>query len=254
MIRKGLGLGKGTGYYNIAPMDSYVHSLSAKGVKTKTFLKHQAKNKEVIYVCADCGIKWETKWLENKPKCPNCRSNLYVSTQDCLNNKDKERLKWYEDWKYLEGLDAKGNRFEILNWSMSAKGFGFKQLYSEFFSDRLSAKGKVIPKQRSIMWNPKTGEMLQGQLSHSTLLTSTGKSIKEFNEWVRGIYSPEHNKLFIRHYFAPKSNYAEFTADDFVKSEKMQLKFRNKLQVPRGTKVVYNITNPKLRQEGYIHF
>jgi len=33
-LRKGLGKGKGSGYYNIAPMDSHIHSLSAKGVKT----------------------------------------------------------------------------------------------------------------------------------------------------------------------------------------------------------------------------
>lgn len=33
--RRGLGKGLGTGYYNIAPMDSHIHSLSAKGMKTK---------------------------------------------------------------------------------------------------------------------------------------------------------------------------------------------------------------------------
>jgi hypothetical protein len=32
--RRGMGFGRGIGYYNIAPMDSHVHSLSAKGVKT----------------------------------------------------------------------------------------------------------------------------------------------------------------------------------------------------------------------------
>jgi len=34
--RKGLGKGMGTGYKNLAPMDSHIHSLSAKGVKTVT--------------------------------------------------------------------------------------------------------------------------------------------------------------------------------------------------------------------------
>jgi len=34
MKRKGYGLGKGQGYKNLMPMDSYIHSLSAKGVKT----------------------------------------------------------------------------------------------------------------------------------------------------------------------------------------------------------------------------
>ena len=34
MIRKGLGKGLGMGYKNIAPLDSHIHSLSAKGVKS----------------------------------------------------------------------------------------------------------------------------------------------------------------------------------------------------------------------------
>ena len=34
MKRRGLGKGLGVGYKNLAPMDSHVHSLSAKGVKT----------------------------------------------------------------------------------------------------------------------------------------------------------------------------------------------------------------------------
>jgi exosome complex RNA-binding protein Rrp4 len=33
-VRKGLGKGLGCGYKNIAPMDSHIHSLSAKGMKT----------------------------------------------------------------------------------------------------------------------------------------------------------------------------------------------------------------------------
>lgn len=33
-MRKGYGIGQGKGYYNLMPMDSHIHSLSAKGVKT----------------------------------------------------------------------------------------------------------------------------------------------------------------------------------------------------------------------------
>jgi len=35
--RRGLGKGLGTGYKNLAPMDSHIHSLSAKGVKSVTY-------------------------------------------------------------------------------------------------------------------------------------------------------------------------------------------------------------------------
>jgi len=45
--RKGLGKGLGTGYKNLAPLDSHIHSLSAKGVKTmskKKFHTYSLKN------------------------------------------------------------------------------------------------------------------------------------------------------------------------------------------------------------------
>ncbi len=32
-LRKGMGLGRGRGYYNIAPQDSYIHYLAGKGIK-----------------------------------------------------------------------------------------------------------------------------------------------------------------------------------------------------------------------------
>ena len=38
MRRRGLGKGLGTGYKNLAPMDSHIHSLSAKGVSQKKII------------------------------------------------------------------------------------------------------------------------------------------------------------------------------------------------------------------------
>ena len=40
-MRQNLGIGKGKGYYNLIPIDSHIHSLSAKGVKTR---KRQMRN------------------------------------------------------------------------------------------------------------------------------------------------------------------------------------------------------------------
>ena len=34
-VRKGMGVGRGRGYYNIAPQDSYIHYLSGKGIRIK---------------------------------------------------------------------------------------------------------------------------------------------------------------------------------------------------------------------------
>lgn len=39
-MRKGLGIGQGKGYYNLMPRDSYIHSLSAKGVKSVSIPKY----------------------------------------------------------------------------------------------------------------------------------------------------------------------------------------------------------------------
>lgn len=37
--RNGLGIGKGRGYYNLLPLDSHIHSLSARGVKTQCLMR-----------------------------------------------------------------------------------------------------------------------------------------------------------------------------------------------------------------------
>ena len=46
-IRKGLGLGKGKGYYNLVQRDPYIHSLSARGVKTFSTLYPKIKEKMI---------------------------------------------------------------------------------------------------------------------------------------------------------------------------------------------------------------
>jgi hypothetical protein len=45
MNRKNLGLGMGKGYYNLAPMDSHIHSLSAKGIEWYTDKQGHIKGK-----------------------------------------------------------------------------------------------------------------------------------------------------------------------------------------------------------------
>jgi hypothetical protein len=46
--RRGMGIGRGCGYYNIAPMDSHIHSLSAKGVKSLSQMEKKAIRKHLI--------------------------------------------------------------------------------------------------------------------------------------------------------------------------------------------------------------
>lgn len=47
MKRRGLGRGLGRGYYNLIPIDSYIHSLSAMGFKQKAVFKPRWDNLKV---------------------------------------------------------------------------------------------------------------------------------------------------------------------------------------------------------------
>jgi len=88
-----------------------------------------------------------------------------------------------------------------------------------------------------------------------TLLRVKGEN-QNINEWVRGFYEPSRNKLFIRHYFNPKSRYAEFTSKNFDISEKMQGRLVKKLKaygLPADVKIEYNVDNQLLHNEGFIH-
>jgi len=83
-MRRGLGKGLGTGYFNLVPMDSHIHSLSAKGVKSKIPTqivsgknydfgmiptpKKKGFIKEIAKKVVD-GVKWAEKWeKEHLPK------------------------------------------------------------------------------------------------------------------------------------------------------------------------------------------
>ena len=47
MRRKGLGKGMGTGYKNLLPMDSHIHSLNARGVKSRQLLYAKTTLKDI---------------------------------------------------------------------------------------------------------------------------------------------------------------------------------------------------------------
>lgn len=58
-MRKGLGIGKGRGYFNLVKLDSHIHSLSAKGVKSydpKAYFNKEVK-KENLKINLDLPIQ-----------------------------------------------------------------------------------------------------------------------------------------------------------------------------------------------------
>ena len=57
-MRRGLGYGRGKGYYNIVPIDHHIHSLSARGIKSKLYAMKRAdltKSEEIYTDCPYCG-------------------------------------------------------------------------------------------------------------------------------------------------------------------------------------------------------
>lgn len=70
-VRLGLGKGLGSGYKNILPKDSYIHGLSAKGVKTTNMYLVKYKRDDTIegYVKNQKGFyQWLKKLNDNRQK------------------------------------------------------------------------------------------------------------------------------------------------------------------------------------------
>jgi len=88
-VRRGLGKGLGTGYKNLAPMDSHIHSLSAKGVRTKN----------------DVAVLLQTKSLQG-----DVGHNLNYIPKGKFNKLKKAGLTEYSDGVNLDKVDlsAKG--------------------------------------------------------------------------------------------------------------------------------------------------
>jgi len=59
MKRQGLGKGQGQGYYNILPIDSHIHSLSARGVKQKVDYSGAVVPKVGAIIPAFPNMKWK---------------------------------------------------------------------------------------------------------------------------------------------------------------------------------------------------
>lgn len=95
-MRRGLGRGKGKGYYNLLPRDSYIHGLSAKGVKTH-LLSARDFNKKFSKDYAPNEIGYATTRIQNGTV------NIYVkdSGDKARNRKllkhEREELRLFKD-------------------------------------------------------------------------------------------------------------------------------------------------------------
>lgn len=360
MKRLGLGSGKGKGYYNLVPIDSHIHSMSARGITTttpirtplKTYyykdlpIKHRQLLESLDRRIEQKKLKWVSAVLHNdeistdrdmvkylmaeglskdeaqyyikqrekalsdphydvkpyysysmsakaiKDKYKNYYDKFYKLRQI---RKDEQRIEAIGRGFALPtigavgvrsasalvglGFDAGGATIPIVGlavggllgalyleeraWAKkvrSLKAKGFKKIQSDWVIDKKNILNthniKTGEKLQKFNWHPVTNEIIMGgNVPHVTLLREKGEN-QNINEWVRGFYEPSRNKLFIRHYFNPKSRVAEFTSKSFDLSEKMQAKLVKKLKeygLPADVKIEYNVDNQFLHNEGFIH-
>jgi len=100
-MRRGLGKGLGTGYRNLAPMDSHIHSLSARGVKTLTTLKKEFQLDDKNEPYSDRIYVKESKKFYDV---------LKTHKRDSLTSKDRAHYDIAHELIDKGKLDAKGKK------------------------------------------------------------------------------------------------------------------------------------------------
>lgn len=88
-MRKGLGYGKGRGYYNLTLRDPVVHSLSARGVKSSFTLNALSSNqKKRIKSFYNIQIKDKCLYFDNKP-IPLLKKKIYLKFNEKVSNESE---------------------------------------------------------------------------------------------------------------------------------------------------------------------
>jgi len=185
--RKGYGIGKGQGYKNMMPMDSHIHSLSAKGVKQKVDYMRAVVRFEDLnpdYPSTQMqGIKIEV--LERDYKDPNYIDEKIENTKRFYNNlldnfgnriKDPEIQKEFKKRLESGSLKAKGTKYPRDRRNYEIKGI-FKKKYPNakikvriqkysggesinVYTDLLKDPYNTLPEFNHIQWKRRVGQNL----------------------------------------------------------------------------------------------
>jgi len=220
-MRKGYGLGKGQGYKNLMPMDSYIHSLSAKGIKSYTKseqtrlknLLHSQRNaiitksamkqphKDIVQVLEEVDdarrtIEFGLGAKGKKYAVYDEQTNRYMETgRNVPLNQSIEEI-----WDYWEGgADLSQEDYdEMQKWSLKQKkewlegtGFRFdevdkdlKEELDNIDEDSFYAKGKEM-KQITKYYNKTIKEILE----EYDEIQKSGLSINDSKEFIEKKYN-----------------------------------------------------------------
>ena len=175
MMRKGLGKGLGMGYKNLVPIDTHIHSLSARGVKTFKGVRFpkswedKSFGKPIYAHCPNCGQGYD---INEDPRCPRCSQMLDAKAKVCkkcgstkivggkaelpycddcgyIINQRKAEKQWKmeQDEPYGADLDAKFNIKEFIYNDEGRNVWSDKKLFAK------STKSIITPKQPKTVYH-----------------------------------------------------------------------------------------------------
>jgi len=141
MIRKGLGKGMGKGYYNLMSIDSHIHSLSAKGVKSKPVRVYTVKTPKGYR------YSFSPDKLEAKGRAELKKEYDKVKEQLTKAYKLREKIEKmsYEELGEFGELNILHNQWDIKELSLKRRKLLVERM-------NLDAKGiRTFPKQTDMM-------------------------------------------------------------------------------------------------------
>ena len=176
--RIGLGRGMGSGYYNLMPIDSYIHSLSARGIKSVVRLNAQL-NQQMLVRVQTLPILVTNKPIHNTGKF-NLRGMYHLSSSDAP-SRIKEKV--YSIFKHRPDLISEIEKAKphLIIFSNSASpddenlhGFATPTKYGEWSIEDKNFAGKgivvvFIPDEKYQRGSKKYGSYEMGD-NASTLL------------------------------------------------------------------------------------
>jgi hypothetical protein len=168
MKRKGLGKGLGKGYLNIAPMDSHIHSLSAKGVKTYP----------VEYGKKNISLKLDVDEIKVASS-SILQAREFMKQQELIfPAKDKKKIKEREEYRKEQE--------DLLNKILDEAEVTYKGKPIPKY--KLSAKGRVNPVTQKNLVNY-IMEFEGGNPTNKEVLNLFGYLIKSGQVWsLQGMY------------------------------------------------------------------
>lgn len=201
--RKGLGKGLGMGYKNLVPMDAHIHSLSAKGVKTKYAVVYRDTNYLEGYVNNEKGFQ---SWL------------IKHNAKRMEEGEEPEQGFEFE-LKRIDKLDAKGKDNHIIQCPKCGMEFHTYGRQYKYIPEHICLKGEMNAKTEKRPFLMDTGQLI----TEFDALCERGKKGQLRNEELKRYYDLS-NELTIRGKYKETKTYKDYLEEKSEQSYGMDAK------------------------------